>query len=67
MHLLKIVQTQQVGQHFSQHTKQAIRDAHVLSRVRAYMLLRKLQRAILAYLWRPGGTMMHRTYLQIRI
>lgn len=53
-------QTQSIGVWINARTATAIYRTHTLARLARLTLLRKLQRRILQYLWRPGGTLMRR-------
>jgi hypothetical protein len=59
-YLKTIIDTQRVAQHIDQHTRDNIDKTHTLLHIGSMMMLRKLQRAIVDYLWRPGGPMMYR-------
>ena len=64
-HLLKLVTTQSLGQlYLAQRvvTTQRIRTVYRTADLERRLRLRKLQHAILRYLWRPGGALMRTTW-----
>ena len=66
-YLKKIIDTQRVGQHADAATVSVVNDTHALLSSAALLMLRRLQRAIQKYLWRPGGPMMYKHYASLAV
>lgn len=64
--MLKIATTQLLGQHITPETLEAVHRTEVLFRLSVSWRLRRLQRRILQFLWRPHGPMYARTLRSMR-
>ena len=61
-HIQTMLHTQHVASKIPPETRTELSHVTILTHIASLIMLRRLQRRIQQFLWRPGGPMMTRTY-----